>query len=74
MRTTVYLDGADYRQLKALARAEGRSAAELIRVAVAEYTARHRGQALPASLGIADTGVGTLSEDAERLLEGYGRD
>lgn len=41
VKTTVYLDGADYRRLKALAAAEGRSAAELIRVAVAEYTRRH---------------------------------
>jgi predicted transcriptional regulator len=34
-KTTIYLDGADYRQLKQLAREARRPAAELMREAVA---------------------------------------
>jgi hypothetical protein len=68
MKTTVYLDAADYRRLKALASAEGRSAAELIRVAVSEYAQAHAPRRLPTSLGAARSGDGTLSERSEELL------
>lgn len=71
-RTTVYLDAAEYRRLKALARAEGRSAAELIREAVSEYTARRAGTALPRSLGAGRSGRGDISERTEELLAGLG--
>lgn len=72
VKTTVYLDSADYRRIKALASAEGRSAAELIRHAVSEY-ARTRGPgALPSSLGAGRSGDGTLSERAEALLRTMG--
>jgi hypothetical protein len=70
-KTTVYLDAADYRRLKTLARAEGRSAAELVREAVAEY-ARRKGRPRPASLALGRSGRGDLSERAEELLEGMG--
>lgn len=73
-RTTVYLDAAEYRRLKALARAEGRTAAELIREAVAEYAGRRAAGGLPRSLGAAHSGRGDLSERAEDLLAGLGRD
>ena len=36
-KTTVYLTAADYRKLKAMARADGRSTADLVREAVAVY-------------------------------------
>ena len=36
---TVYLDTSDYRRLKSLARAKGRTPAELVREAVATYVA-----------------------------------
>jgi predicted transcriptional regulator len=72
VKTTVYLDAADYRRLKALAAREGRSAAELIRAAVSEYTATRAEPRLPRSLGIAASGDGTLSERSEELLEGIG--
>jgi len=39
--TTVYLDRADYERLKAMARAQGRAPAVLIRDAVSEYARRH---------------------------------
>ena len=72
VKTTVYLDAADYRRVKAIAAAEGRSAAELIRAAVSEY-ARARGtRRLPASLGSAGSGDGTLAERSEDLLKGMG--
>ncbi len=73
IRTTVYLDAAEYRRLKALARAEGRTAAELLREAVAEYTARRSARMRPRSLGAGASGKGDLSETAEDLLADMGR-
>jgi predicted DNA-binding ribbon-helix-helix protein len=72
VKTTVYLDAADYRRLKALAATEGRPTAELIRTAVAEYARRHRPASLPSSLGVGASGDGTLSERVEELLTGLG--
>ena len=74
IKTTVYLDAADYRRLKALAAADSRSAAELIRAAVSEYARRRAPERLPRSLGAACSGYGQLSERAEDLLQGMGED
>ncbi|MBI4410116.1 MAG: CopG family transcriptional regulator [Gemmatimonadetes bacterium] len=71
-KTTVYLNPADYRRLQALARLEGRSTAELIREAVAEYAARRAPARLPRSVGAGRSGRGDLSERAEDLLSGFG--
>ncbi len=67
-KTTVYLVSSDYRRLKALARSEGRSAADLVREAVALYVARKGTGARPASVGVGRSGRGDLSERAEDLL------
>ncbi|MGH7480819.1 MAG: CopG family transcriptional regulator [Longimicrobiales bacterium] len=72
LKTTVYLEDADYRRLKALARAQGRSAADLVREAVAEYAARRAGKARPRSIASGRSGAGDLSERAEDLLPGIG--
>ncbi|MGH7467423.1 MAG: CopG family transcriptional regulator [Longimicrobiales bacterium] len=72
IKTTVYLPAAEYRRLQALARAEGRSTAELIREAVAEYAGRRAGQKRPRSLGAFRSGRKTIAEKAEHLLEGLG--
>lgn len=72
MKTTVYLDAAEYRRLKALAAREGRSAAELIRAAVSEYARARTEPRLPGSLGIGASGDGTLAERSEELLDGLG--
>lgn len=74
VKTTVYLDDLDYRRLKALAQEEGRSAAELIRVAVAEYARRRSPPPPPGSIGLGRSGLGDLSERAEELLQGMGED
>jgi len=74
MKTTVYLDSADYRRLKARAAAEGRSAAELIRAAVSEYARKRAPRALPRSLGAGRSGDPSLSERSEDLLQGMGED
>lgn len=71
-RTTVYLDPADYRRLKALARAQGKPAAALIREAVAEYANRHAPAARPSSIGAGRSSTGTVAQRAEELLEGMG--
>ncbi|HEX9728106.1 MAG TPA: ribbon-helix-helix protein, CopG family [Gemmatimonadales bacterium] len=71
-KTTVYLEFGDYRRLRALAREQGRPAAELVREAVAEYARRHRTHAVPASIGRGQSGRGDLGERAEDLLRGMG--
>ncbi len=68
----MYLSQSDYRRLKALARAEGRPTAELVREAVAEYARRRTGKASPRSLGMGRSGRGDLAERAEELLGGMG--
>jgi hypothetical protein len=72
VRTTVYLSQSDYRRLKALARAEGRPAAELIREAVSEYARRRTPGVVPESLGVGRSGRGDVAERAEELLGGLG--
>ncbi len=73
-RTTVYLNAADYRRLKALAQAEGRTTAELVREAVAEYAERRAASRRPRSLGAGRSGSGDLSERVDELLGGMGRE
>jgi hypothetical protein len=71
-KTTVYLDSADYRRLKALASAQGRTAAELVREAVALYARAHAAPPRPGSIGAGSSGRGDLSERVEDLLKGMG--
>jgi len=71
-KTTVYLDADDYRRLQRLARGQGRSAAELVREAVAEYARVHARAARPRSLAAGRSGRKDLSERAEALLGGMG--
>jgi hypothetical protein len=72
-KTTVYLDATDYRRLQALALAQGRTAAELVREAVSIYAkANLPERARPVSVGAGRSGRGDIAENAERLLEGFG--
>jgi non-ribosomal peptide synthetase component F len=72
-KTTLYLDGDEYRRLKAIARARGRTPAALVREAVAEYTARAARTRRARSVGAFSSGRRDLSERAERLLKGFGK-
>lgn len=73
-KTTVYLDADDYRRLKALARAQGGSAAELVREAVAEYVRHRAPAATPESIGVGRSGRGDVSARSEELLgDDFGR-
>ena len=72
-KTTVYLPAAAYRRLKVLARATGRSTAQLVREAVVEYARRHAPAARPKSLGAGHSGRDDLGTRAEELLKGLGR-
>lgn len=72
-KTTVYLDGADYRRLKRVAARRRLPPAQLVREAVAEYVARHDTERRPRSVGAGRSGRGDLSERAEALLEGFGK-
>jgi hypothetical protein len=73
VKTTVYLDAAEYRRLKGVAAAQGRSTADLIRAAVTDYLGRGaRSKPLPSSLGAANSGDPTLAERMEELMDGFG--
>ena len=72
IKTTVYLDAADYRRLKSLAADQRRSAAELVREAVAEYAARATQRRWPRSIGMGDSGVSDLAERYEDMMDGFG--
>ena len=72
IKTTVYLNAADYRRLQALAAQAGRSTAELVREAVAEYAERHGARRRPRSIGGFRSGQPVLAERADELLAGLG--
>lgn len=71
-KTTVYLDVDAYRRIKAIAKAERRAPADLVREAVAEYASRHARGAAPRSIGVGRSKRGDVSERAEELLTGFG--
>ena len=71
-KTTVYLDSADYRRLKALARNDRRTAADLVREAVALYVSSRVTPTRPASIATGRSGRGDLSERTDELLTGFG--
>ena len=73
-KTTVYLDEADYRRLKAIGRELGRPPAALVREAVSEFTRSYGRRKKVRSLGIGHSGRGDLSERADELLIGLPRD
>jgi predicted transcriptional regulator len=73
-KTTVYLDEADYRRLKGIAKHEGRTAAAVVREAIAHYAASRAATVRPASLGAGRSRRHDLSERAEDLLSGFGGD
>ncbi len=73
-KTTVYLDPGDYRELKAIARSEGKRPAALIREAVAEYARAHARRKLPKSIGAGRSRRGDVAERTEEYLKGFGLD
>jgi hypothetical protein len=73
-KTTVYMEEQTYRQLKQIARAQRRSQAELIRAAVAEYTAGHALRRNPRSIGTFRSSRPDLGQRANQLLGDFGKD
>lgn len=71
-KTTIYLDEADYRRLKALARVDGRPSAALVREAVAQYVAKRSNSTRPSSIGSARSGRSDISERVDELMTGFG--
>jgi len=67
VKTTVYLDNDAALTLRQVAIQEGRSQAELIRDALAAYTARQRRPLIP-GVGEFDSGETGVSERAEEIL------
>jgi hypothetical protein len=74
IKTTVYLDAHVYKRLKSIARANGRTAADMVREAVAQYAARQTVATRPSSVGAGRSGRSDVSERAEELLNGMGDD
>jgi len=72
-KTTLYLDAADYRRLKALARAQGRPPAQLVREAVARYVAAEAPARRARSVGAGRSKRKDAGERAEDLLAGFGK-
>jgi hypothetical protein len=72
-KTTVYLDAADYRRLKAIARERGCAPAQLVREAVARYAAAEAPGRTARSIGIARSRRTDLGERADDLLDGFGK-
>jgi hypothetical protein len=71
-KTTLYLDGDDYRKLKRIAAGRKQAPAALVREAVAEYVTRHAAAPLPKSIGAGASGRSDLGERAEEFLNGLG--
>jgi predicted transcriptional regulator len=71
-KTTLYLDGDDYRKLKRIAASRKQAPAALVREAVAEYVTRHGATRIPRSIGASDSGLRDLGERAEEYLAGMG--
>lgn len=74
IKTTVYLNAGDYRKLRSLAAEEGRTAAELVREAVAEYAAKATERQWPRSFGMGDSGDPHFAENCEDHMRGFGED
>jgi predicted DNA-binding protein len=76
-KTSVYLTERESRRLAELARAEGRSQAEIIREAITAYVPRGRGDdefALAAGFRRIDGDARPISEiPKDELLDGFGR-
>lgn len=72
-KTTIYMDEIAYRRLKQLARSEGRAPAEMVREAVAEYTAKRAPKRTARSIGAFKSGRGDLGQRAEELLGDFGK-
>ena len=73
-KTTVYLDAEDYRRIKAMAKALGRTAADMVREAVSIYAKSFTLPTRPSSIASGRSGRSDLSEKAEQLLDGMGGD
>ena len=69
-KTTVYLTDAQKRALERMAKAAGRTQAQLIREGVELVTARHRTSEL--KLPLFASGQPDLAERVDELLDGFG--
>jgi predicted transcriptional regulator len=71
-KTTLYLDEPSYERLRRLAEGTGRTQAAIIREALQAYAAGRKRK--PRSVGLGRSGMGNLSERAEKFLKGMGSD
>ena len=72
-KTTIYLAEADYRKVRAIARKQKRTTAQLLRDAVAQYAGRAGARRKLRSVAAGRSGRSDLSERAEAVLKGMGR-
>lgn len=69
-KTTIYLDEGQDRATKAIARAEGRSQADVIRDAIDQYV--EGAWVRPLSIGVGRSGGGSVAESKREWLKGFG--
>jgi Ribbon-helix-helix protein, copG family len=72
VKTTVYVDSAIYRRVKAMAARQQRPPAGLVRDALREYVERHAPRPRAQSVGAGRSGRRDLSERVDELLGGLG--
>jgi predicted transcriptional regulator len=67
VKTTVYLDDADVRSLRAMSKSRAKPQAELVREAIHAFTAQERAP-LPAGLGMFDSGETGTTSNRKKIL------
>jgi len=71
-KTSLYLQEVDVERLRRLARAEGRSQADIVRAAIARYEASATARSFSLAASWAGDGSSIADVPEEQLLEGFG--
>lgn len=73
-KTSVYLDPEMDRNLSWFAAREGKSKAEVIREALADWVGEMPTQPRIKAIGVFSGGPGNVADNVDRYLEGFGED
>lgn len=72
-KTTVYLNTDAYKKIKAIAKAERRNPADLIREAIDTYADSHTARPMPPGIGGGNSGIPDLGSRVDEFLaDGFG--
>jgi predicted transcriptional regulator len=72
-KTSLYLHETDVQRLRRLAQAEGRSQADIVRAAIAQYEASAGARQFALAGAWAGDGTSVADIPEEELLQGFGR-